>query len=671
MYPRALLDDDVKSPGETKVFQALESGLDDAWEVFHSVGWVRRDPGQGAGDGEIDFVLAIPTTGSSASRSRAATSSAATASGCGASDGGWERARDPFAQALDHRYALERLIDDVPGWRGRDLFIVHAVALPDIPVHSLVLAPDAPPELILDHRVARPTSRRALERVLAFHRGARERRRAAGRRRAWRCCATCSPRRCRSRCRWRPRSSRRSRRSSQLTREQSLLLARMARNPRMAIYGCAGSGKTMLAVEHAKRLAADGKDVLFVCFNVALARHLATTENARADHVLQLPPALPPLRLQGRPRRSRVPDGEAPPEFFRDELPELLRRRDRRARRAVGRADRRRGAGPARPLARRAALRPARRAGRAGLAVPRRQPARLRGASSTVPRDFFRSSSTPTAAPRRRSTASCCKLYESESCPTRAARRAATPSCTTPTTRPQTVAALLERLLRTRRRRARRRRRALLARARALRRSAERSAGASRATRPSAAVARCASPRSAPSRGSSRRSWCCASSRTSTTRPARQQLYVGMSRARNHCVIVAPPAPITGRNRSAELPTTRMSTQGVPPRRGQLSGPGGGPRPQKRCSSSTHSHSGHSSSAIWATAIPSTASCSSARPSAAASATARRTCASCSPTARHASPPSCGTPTTRRRSSPATPCTSPDASPSTPATAGS
>ena len=84
MYPRALLDDDVKSAGETKVFQALESGLDDAWEVFDPVGWVRRDPGQGAGDGEIDFVLAHPDHGIVAWRSRAAIWSAVTASGCGA-----------------------------------------------------------------------------------------------------------------------------------------------------------------------------------------------------------------------------------------------------------------------------------------------------------------------------------------------------------------------------------------------------------------------------------------------------------------------------------------------------------------------------------------------------------------------------------------------------------
>ena len=64
----------------------------------------------------------------------------------------------------------------------------------------------------------------------------------------------------------------------ELTREQSMLLAQLRRNKRMAVYGCAGSGKTTLAVEHAKRFANAGQDVLFTCFNAALAKHHNATE---------------------------------------------------------------------------------------------------------------------------------------------------------------------------------------------------------------------------------------------------------------------------------------------------------------------------------------------------------------------------------------------------------
>src|SRR4051794_34740830 len=54
MYPRKLLADDVKSRAERRVFDALEGGLDDDWNAFHSVSWMIRDPAEGARDGEID-----------------------------------------------------------------------------------------------------------------------------------------------------------------------------------------------------------------------------------------------------------------------------------------------------------------------------------------------------------------------------------------------------------------------------------------------------------------------------------------------------------------------------------------------------------------------------------------------------------------------------------------
>lgn len=64
-----------------------------------------------------------------------------------------------------------------------------------------------------------------------------------------------------------------------LTHEQSALLSRFGRERRMVVTGCAGSGKTMLAVERAKRLAAKGEEVLFVCFNRALLEHLRRSES--------------------------------------------------------------------------------------------------------------------------------------------------------------------------------------------------------------------------------------------------------------------------------------------------------------------------------------------------------------------------------------------------------
>ena len=85
------------------------------------------------------------------------------------------RIRDPFAQALDHRYALERKIGALPDWKGRKLFIVHALAFPYATIHQLALAPDAERGILIDrHDIADLPA--ALGRVIGYHRGARDRR---------------------------------------------------------------------------------------------------------------------------------------------------------------------------------------------------------------------------------------------------------------------------------------------------------------------------------------------------------------------------------------------------------------------------------------------------------------------------------------------------------------
>jgi hypothetical protein len=61
----------------------------------------------------------------------------------------------------------------------------------------------------------------------------------------------------------------------QLTTEQLEVLEGLAENPRVILSGGAGTGKTVLAVEQARRNAVKGQRVLFVCFNRALATYLS------------------------------------------------------------------------------------------------------------------------------------------------------------------------------------------------------------------------------------------------------------------------------------------------------------------------------------------------------------------------------------------------------------
>src|SRR5262245_39986288 len=111
MYPRSIIESDLKSRGEGRVFDILRDGLSNEWEVYHSAGWVYRDHAEGAQDGEIDFVLCHPD--------RAIICLEVKGGGLECRHGEWfrlakgakERMKDPFQQAVDHRYDLQRKLD--------------------------------------------------------------------------------------------------------------------------------------------------------------------------------------------------------------------------------------------------------------------------------------------------------------------------------------------------------------------------------------------------------------------------------------------------------------------------------------------------------------------------------------------------------------------------------
>ena len=246
MYPRTLQPEDVKSPAELSVFGELERQLADEWLAFHSVSWLVRDPAEGARDGEIDFVLAHPDR---------AIVCLEVKGGKLACDHGqwkrykgdeWKKAKDPFTQALDHRHNLSRLIDTVEGWRGRDLLLTHAVAFPDTTVEA-AMAPDGPRQILIDSGDVLGLAE-AIERILAYHVGSREKRKPPGE------AGLAMLRELLARdVELRAPLAQRFREEQgellRLTSEQAALLARSGKTRRMRVTGCAGSGKTMLALE--------------------------------------------------------------------------------------------------------------------------------------------------------------------------------------------------------------------------------------------------------------------------------------------------------------------------------------------------------------------------------------------------------------------------------------
>lgn len=108
-----------------------------------------------------------------------------------------------------------------------------------------------------------------------------------------------------------------------LTENQYRYLRFLNGQRRAAIAGCAGSGKTFLAVEKAHRLAEEGLKVLLTCYNRALADHLGETLGYRYQFdVFSFHQLCVHLARQAAGRLGYRED--APPEYFNVTLPAAL-----------------------------------------------------------------------------------------------------------------------------------------------------------------------------------------------------------------------------------------------------------------------------------------------------------------------------------------------------------
>jgi hypothetical protein len=276
MYPKTLVADE-QNPSEVKVFASLRDGLSDEWEVFHSVSWMIRDHAEGSKDGEIDFVLCHPDEGILCLEVKGSGIECRHGEWSRLADGKRERIKDPFKQALDHTYALRRKIEEQKEWKASNLFIAHALAFPQVTVHQLALAPDAPAEILIDRNDLKDDPEGSVRRALDFHRGSRDKRKAPGEEGAQMLRQLLAPD-VQIEVPMAEEFLDEEEALVTLTHEQAKLLNHHARNKRMVVTGCAGSGKTMLAVEQAKRRAGKGERVLFTSFNRALREHLARRE---------------------------------------------------------------------------------------------------------------------------------------------------------------------------------------------------------------------------------------------------------------------------------------------------------------------------------------------------------------------------------------------------------
>lgn len=273
--PEYIRRDPLRS-AECRVYDALADQLSSDYTVFYSRPWLGLAPDGREIDGEVDFVVAGPNTGFLAIEVKGGGISrdARTEQWTSRDRFGINHnIKNPVGQARSGKHELLRKLNASDQWQSRYVLARHGVIFPDSAGTTFDLGADMPLRIFafgedmrnlrgwVEQRLASPPDpgshaeghlgsdgMRALEFILARSFSLRI-----------------------------PLESSLSaddRKIGVLTDEQFHILEAFSDWKRMAVAGGAGTGKTLLAAEKARRLAAEGQKTLLLCFNRPLSEFL-------------------------------------------------------------------------------------------------------------------------------------------------------------------------------------------------------------------------------------------------------------------------------------------------------------------------------------------------------------------------------------------------------------
>ena len=266
------------SAGEDRLAASLERGLKPPWAIYRNAAWLEKRPGEEPADGEADLVVAHPELGVMVIEVKGGR--------VGRIGGRWESVdrdahahpiKDPFAQVARQMHGLRRKCEALPAWPSRRVRFARAVCLPDA-AYDRAMTPDGPREIVIDAGdMARAGERigeifdwwsasgdAAADGGAPGEIGMKALHELLGRDLRIESPLAASV-------------AVAEERIITLTERQFAILDTLHAHRRAVILGVAGSGKTLIAAEKARRLAAEGFDVLLTCFNRPLAEWLAGT----------------------------------------------------------------------------------------------------------------------------------------------------------------------------------------------------------------------------------------------------------------------------------------------------------------------------------------------------------------------------------------------------------
>lgn len=276
MYPNRL-SPSTRSKAERQLYEVFRDNLEDDYLVFHSAAWLSPDTKGRPRDGEADFVIAHPQRGILIMEAKGGIICYDSQADRWTSTDRSNRPhhiKDPFAQALKSKYALQYRLKALLDESWRCINFGHAAAFPEVVLregNSLGL--DKPRQIILDATDLADLPS-WVDQAMTYWRGPEPDMEADSGEKVIKALIELLAKD------WELRPAlwgdfvQEQDQFIRLTRQQYLILDVLNRQRRAAICGCAGSGKTMLAAEKASRLARQGFRVLLTCFNKNLAADL-------------------------------------------------------------------------------------------------------------------------------------------------------------------------------------------------------------------------------------------------------------------------------------------------------------------------------------------------------------------------------------------------------------
>ena len=277
VLPSRLAED---NRGETKLFNALKAQLNNDWIVYHNV-YLHERPSLGSRqrDGEIDFVLSHPKLGILVIEVKGGVfiSYVPEQDEWRSTDKGLEsyKIHNPYNQARKNKYSLLETISRIKGWEIKDykdlndlITVGYCIAFPDVTRIHGNLPQYAVKEITLLEFDCNNLAKR-IPMLMEYYRKNQDFSEALSKQIHHDLKAALAPLFVldRSLIHW---ISDEEKEVFELTEEQYQLLDTLRYIKRASIYGCAGSGKTLLATKKAELMAASNQRTLLCCFNLIL-----------------------------------------------------------------------------------------------------------------------------------------------------------------------------------------------------------------------------------------------------------------------------------------------------------------------------------------------------------------------------------------------------------------